>query len=269
MNNKPIGVFDSGLGGLTCVSEMLKVLPKECIVYFGDTGRVPYGSRSEETIIKYVRGDINFLMSHDIKLIVAACGTASTVALPEISGEYSVPVIGVVEPAVSAAVSATKNGRIGVIGTAGTIAKGKYEKLISEKNSEIKIFSKACPLFVPLVENGLTHHEITRLTCEMYLDEIKRQNVDTLILGCTHYPMLKDVIADFMGDGVTLIEPGRETALYIKNYLEKNNTEADGCEKTPYRYYVSDTVDGFEKNASLFMGQDIIGQVEKIDIERY
>lgn len=269
MNNKPIGVFDSGLGGLTCVSEMIEVLPKESIVYFGDTGRVPYGSRSEETIIKYVRGDINFLMSHDIKLIVAACGTASTVALPLLSGEYSVPIIGVVEPAVDGAVSATKNGRIGVIGTAGTIANGKYEKLISEKNSSIKTFSKACPLFVPLVENGLTDHEITRLTCRMYLEEIKAQDVDTLILGCTHYPMIKNMIAEYMGDGVTLIEPGKETARYAKRFLAENNLEADADRIADNRYFVSDTVDGFEKTASLFMGHDISGQVEKIDIESY
>ncbi len=267
MNNKPIGVFDSGLGGLTCVSELKKVLPGEDIVYFGDTGRVPYGSRSEETIIKYVRGDINFLMSHDIKLIVAACGTASTVALPKLKDKYGIPVIGVTEPAAEAALTATKNGKIGIIGTAGTINNGKYAQLICEKRPEIKTYSRACPLFVPLVENGLTHHEITYLTCKMYLEEIKAQGVDTLILGCTHYPMLKDVIGEFMGEGVTLINPGAETAKFVGRYLEQNNLTNRGEGKS--RYFVSDTVEGFEKLAGLFMGSDISGQVEKTDIEQY
>ncbi len=269
MNNRSIGVFDSGLGGLTCVNELLKVLPDENIVYFGDTGRVPYGSRSEETITKYVRGDMNFLISHDIKLIVAACGTASTVALPTVSVEYDVPSIGVVEPAVDAAVAATRNGKIGIIGTAGTIANGKYVKLIAERNPSLQTFAKACPLFVPLVENGLTEHEITRLACSMYLEDIKSSGVDTLILGCTHYPMLKKVIGDFMGDSVTLIDPGYETAHFVRKFLEQNNLLATDGIRENHRYYVSDTVDGFEKMASLFMNRDIGGQVEKIDIEKY
>lgn len=267
MDNRCIGVFDSGLGGLTCVSEMIKVLGNENIVYFGDTGRVPYGSRSEETIIKYVRDDIAFLMKHDIKLIVAACGTASTVALPVLDGEYSVPVIGVVEPAVNAAVNATRNGKIGIIGTAGTIANGKYAKLIGEKNPEIKTISIPCPLFVPLVENGLLDHEITRLTVKMYLEKIKDSGADTLILGCTHYPMLKKVIAEYMGEGVTLIDPGAETAHFVKKFLEERDELSDKCETAENRYFVSDAVDGFEKIAGLFMGQDISGLVKKVDIE--
>lgn len=268
MDNRCIGVFDSGLGGLTCVSELMKVLGGESIIYFGDTGRVPYGSRSEETIIKYVRGDINFLLSHDIKLIVAACGTASTVALPALANQCSVPVIGVVEPAAEAAISATRNGRIGIIGTAGTISNGKYEKLIKEKSPSATTFSKACPLFVPLVENGLIDHDITRLTCRMYLEELKAKEIDTLILGCTHYPMLKDVIAGFMGDSVALIDPGMETAHYVREFLAGSDLLAD-CTEGSNRYFVSDTVDGFERLASLFMQCDISGMVEKIDIERY
>lgn len=268
MDNRCIGVFDSGLGGLTCVSEMIKVLENENIVYFGDTGRVPYGSRSEETIIKYVRDDIGFLMKHDIKLIVAACGTASTVALPVLEGEYAVPVIGVVEPAVDAAVKATRNGKIGIIGTAGTISNGKYAKLIGEKKPDAVTFSVPCPLFVPLVENGLIDHEITRLTVEMYLEDIKKSGVDTLILGCTHYPMLKKVIAEYMGNGVTLIDPGAETAHFVKEYLKSEDKLSDGKDKKENRYFVSDAVDGFEKIAGLFMGHDIGGLVEKVDIEK-
>lgn len=269
MKNKHIGVFDSGLGGLTCVSELINILPNESIVYFGDTGRVPYGSRSEETIIKYVRGDINFLLDHDIKLIVAACGTASCVALPVLDKDFGVKIIGVTEPAVESAIKVTRNGRIGIIGTAGTIANGKYEKLIREKAPHIKTFSKPCPLFVPLVENGLADHEITKITCRMYLQEIKDKDIDTLILGCTHYPMLKEVISEFMGDGVTLIDPGKETAHFVKKFLAENNMEANCDKKAEHRYFVSDTVAGFEKTASLFMNQSIVGKVEKIDIEKY
>ena len=269
MNNKSIGVFDSGLGGLTCVSELFKILPNESIVYFGDTGRVPYGSRSEEAIIRYVRGDISFLMSHDIKLIVAACGTASTVALPHLLDKYNVKIIGVVEPAVDAAVKATKSGRVGIIGTSQTIANGKYEKLLKEKDASIKTFSKACPIFVPLVENGLATHEITRLACEMYLKEIKEKEIDTLILGCTHYPMLKDVIAEFMGDGVTLIDPGKETAHYVRIFLSDNNMQTESIKKPDHKYFVSDTVDGFEKTAELFLGESISGKVFKTDIDKY
>lgn len=269
MKNRHIGIFDSGLGGLTCVSELITILPNESIVYFGDTGRVPYGSRSEETIIKYVRGDINFLLSHDIKLIVAACGTASTVALPVLDKDFGIKIIGVTEPAVESAIKATRNGRIGIIGTAGTIANGKYEKLIKEKAPHIKTFAKSCPLFVPLVENGLANHEITRLTCKMYLEEIKDKDIDTLILGCTHYPMLKDVISEFMGDCVTLIDPGKETAHFVKKFLEDNNLNSDADKKAEHKYFVSDTVDGFEKTASLFMNESIVGKVEKIDIEKY
>lgn len=269
MNNKAIGVFDSGLGGLTCVNELAKVLPNERLVYFGDTGRVPYGSRSEETIIKYVLGDINFLTSCDVKLIVAACGTASTVALPVVAKEYEIPVIGVVEAAASAAVNATVNGKIGVIGTAGTIRNGKYEELIKAENPELKTFSKACPLFVPLVENGLIEHEITRLTCQMYLEDIKKNGVDTLILGCTHYPMLRKLIGEYMGDEVALIDPGAETAHWVKKLLAERNLTASPDSTANSQYYVSDTVDDFERLAGMFMNKNIEGKVEKVDIEKY
>lgn len=266
MKNKPIGVFDSGLGGLTCVNELMQIMPNESIVYFGDTGRVPYGSRSEETIIKYVRSDINFLISQDVKLVVAACGTASTVALPHLTGEYAVPVIGVVEAAAEAAVKATANGKIGVIGTVGTIRNGKYEKLIKEKNAKLETFSKACPLFVPLVENGLNSHEITRMAAEMYLEEIKSSGADTLILGCTHYPMLKKPISEYLPN-VTLIDPGAETAHRVKSFLTENGLISEKSAES--RYYVSDTADGFEHLAGIFMNRSIEGKAEKIDIERY
>ena len=185
MDNKCIGVFDSGLGGLTAVKQIINELPKEDIIYFGDTGRVPYGSRSKETLLKYTRGDIRFLNTFDVKIIVIACGTASSAALPAIKDEFDVPIIGVIDAAVYAAVRATKNKKIGVIGTAGTIKSGEYEKQIKAYDREMQTFAKACPMFVPLVENGYFDTEVTRIIVAEYLEEIRNQGVDTLILGCT------------------------------------------------------------------------------------
>lgn len=181
MDNKCIGVFDSGLGGLTAVKQIINELPKEDIIYFGDTGRVPYGSRSKETLLKYTRGDIRFLNTFDVKIIVIACGTASSAALPAIKDEFDVPIIGVIDAAVYAAVRATKNKKIGVIGTAGTIKSGEYEKQIKAYDSEMQTFAKACPMFVPLVENGYFDTEVTRIIVAEYLEEIRNQGVDTLI----------------------------------------------------------------------------------------
>lgn len=268
MDNRAIGVFDSGLGGLTCVRELMQLLPDEKVIYFGDTGRVPYGSRSEETIKKYVRQDINFLLSHPVKMVVAACGTASAVALDGVSQAYDVPVVGVVEPAVDAAYKATKNGRIGVIGTSGTIKNGKYSELLKNKDNSLYVCSKACPIFVPLVENGFAEHEMAYLACEEYLKEIREQNVDTLILGCTHYPIMKNAVSRFMGDGVTLIDPGACIAHYIKTYLE-NNDILSSDKKVENQYYVSDVPADFEKTAGLFLGCNIDGSVKTIDIEKY
>lgn len=263
MNHKAIGVFDSGLGGLTAVRELMQVLPKEDIVYFGDTGRVPYGSRSEETIIKYTMQDIRFLKSFDIKIIICACGTASSVALPHIQSE--IPVIGVVESAVQAAVKATKSGRIGIIGTEGTIRSGAYERLLQEAGMQAQPVS--CPMFVPLVENGYAQSEAARLIARDYLGQFKE--VDTLILGCTHYPLLKKVIGELMGDGVTLIDSGAECARRVRNYLDSTGQMCTE-EKTPeYRYYVSDSVENFSHLGGLFLNRDIEGHVEKVDIERF
>lgn len=179
MDNKCIGVFDSGLGGLTAVKQIINELPKEDIIYFGDTGRVPYGSRSKETLLKYTRGDIRFLNTFDVKIIVIACGTASSAALPAIKDEFDVPIIGVIDAAVYAAVRATKNKKIGIIGTAGTIKSGEYEKQIKAYDSEMQTFAKACPMFVPLVENGYFDTEVTRIIVAEYLEEIRNQGVDT------------------------------------------------------------------------------------------
>lgn len=267
MPQKFIGVFDSGLGGLTCVKEIMDIMPDEPIVYFGDTGRVPYGSKSNETIIKYVKSDIKFLKSFDLKMIVVACGTASAIALPVLSDAITIPIFGVVDAAAKAAVESTKNNKIGIIGTAGSIRSGAYEAKIKELNPQIKTFARACPLFVPLVEEGHTKGEIARLVAEEYLQELKKSGVDTLILGCTHYPLLKETISCVMGDGVTLIDPGRLLANYVKTYLEKENLCAK--ESGEYKFFVSDYPDGFMRLAEDFLQRKIDSKIEKIDIEKY
>lgn len=267
MDNRSIGIFDSGLGGLTAVKEIMEIMPNENLIYFGDTGRVPYGTRSHETIIKYSLDDIRFLESFDVKLIVVACGTVSAVALPVIGKTCKTPIIGVVEAASEAALAATKNNRIGIIGTPGTIGSHAYSAHILNKRPDIKTFSKACPLFVPLVENGHFDTPVAKLVIEEYLEEIKKENVDTLILGCTHYPLLKNAIAEYMGEGVTLINSGAEIAKSIKNkFKHLANEEAQNGE---YRYFVSDNIEPFVQLASSFLQRDINGQVMKIDIEKY
>lgn len=269
MNNKYIAVFDSGLGGLTAVKELMRVLPNENIIYFGDTGRVPYGSRSDSTIIKYVRSDVNFLKTFDVKLIIVACGTASTVALPHIKNEIDIPMIGVLSPTVQAAVKATKNKRIGVLGTSGTIGSGKYEEEIKKIDPDIFVYNKACPMFVPLVENGFIDDEVAYLVCKKYLDEVLSEGVDTIILGCTHYPLLEKSISKIAGPDVTLINSGAVTADYTQKYLENNSMLSTQSSDAQYRYYVSDSIDNFAGVADTFLGKHIEDSIEKIDIEAY
>jgi len=266
MNDKYIGVFDSGLGGLTCVKEIMEIMPNEPIVYFGDTGRVPYGSKSNETIIKYTRSDINFLKTFDLKMIVVACGTASSIALPVIKDEIDLPIFGVVDAAAVAAAEATKNQKVGIIGTVGSIRSGAYERKIKEINPEIVTTAVACPLFVPLVETGHTKGEVAHLVTEEYMEKIIKADVDTLILGCTHYPLLKDTIASVVGNTVTLIDPGKITAGCVKKYLEDNSLTAERAE---HRFFVSDCPDDFERLAQEFLERDISGKIEKINIEKY
>ncbi|MBR4173315.1 MAG: glutamate racemase [Clostridia bacterium] len=269
MDNRYVGVFDSGLGGLTAVKQIMQELPNESIVYFGDTGRVPYGSRSKETIIKYSKNDINFLLNQDVKVIVVACGTVSSVALPEIKDSVSIPLLGVLEAASLAAISATKNNKVGIIGTKGTIKSGAYEKFISEKAPYITTYSEACPLFVPLVENGHFDTMVAELVTEEYLTQIKESGVDTLILGCTHYPLLKKTIARFMGEGVTLIDAGAEVSKMLKRMLERENMLAEAPNFEQYKYFVSDDIAGFESLGGMFLEQTLSKKVEKIDIEKY
>lgn len=270
MSTEAIGVFDSGLGGLTAVKELHKILPKENIVYFGDTGRVPYGNRSSETIIRYAVQDANFLLSKNVKMVIAACGTVSSVA-GHLGGKFTIPFTGVVTPTAKAAVKATKNGKIGVIGTTATIGSNSYKKDIERLCPNIEVYQQDCPLFVPLVENGFISKDdiVVYTVVERYLKALKENDVDTLILGCTHYPILKEVISAVMGDKVILIDSGKETALYAASLLQEkellnNENESGKCE-----FYVSDRVEGFSRIADLFLGTNIDHNVQRINIEHY
>lgn len=270
MNHDAIGIFDSGLGGLTAVREMLEILPHENIIYFGDTGRVPYGSKSRETISKYAVQDARFLKKMGVKFIVAACGTVSSVA-PDLTDTLKIPYTGVVYPTCYSAINATKTGKIGVIGTSATIASHSYKKRIQAKHPEFEIFEQDCPLFVPLVENGMTDpdDEIVRLIVRRYLAPFKEAGVDTVILGCTHYPLLKRAIGLQVGEDVTLIDSGKETALYTAKVLREKGL-LNSCEKQgEARFYVSDTPADFEKFAGIFLKRNIDHQVHQINIEEY
>ncbi|MDO4744126.1 MAG: glutamate racemase [Clostridia bacterium] len=268
MDNRPIGVFDSGLGGLSCVKEIMRIMPNEDVIYFGDTGRVPYGSRSQETLVKYVRQDIRFLKSFDIKMIIIACGTASSAALPWLADEIDTKVMGVVEPAAKAAVNASKNKRIGVLGTSATVKYGKYVDDIKSLCPESVVVQKACPMFVPLVENGYIDAEVTRLIAKEYLAEVSKADVDTLILGCTHYPLLKDTIRDIMGDGITLVDSGAAAANSAFEFLKESDMLSEKSHGT-YRYFVSDSTEDFAKLGGMFLQKPICESVEKVDIEKY
>ena len=270
MDNRPIGVFDSGLGGLTGVKQLRKLLPGEDIVYFGDTGRVPYGSRSPETIVQYARQDIAFLLSKDVKYIMAACGTVSSTFPAAEAAGLPVPFLGVVGAAARAAAVATRNRIVGVIGTTATIRSGSYETLLRRLVPGVEVTKRACPMFVPLVENGYVNdgNPVTRLIIEEYLTEVRDAGVDTLILGCTHYPLLKKMIGDFMGPQVTLIDPGKVAAGALKDALSAKGLLARREQGTA-RYYVSDVPDGFSGMADLFLGPYSGGPVEQIFIDRY
>ena len=267
-DNRPIGVFDSGLGGLTVVKELKRLLPNENIVYFGDTGRVPYGTRSNEIVKQYAREDEAFLLSQNVKMIVAACGTVSSVAY-KTAEDLPVPFFEVVTPAAKAAVSASKTGRIGVIGTPVTINSRSHAKAILKINPDAVIVANACPLFVPLVEEGWIDPEdsVTNQVAARYLEPLINADVDTLIMGCTHYPALKPILQNAMGNKDTLIDTGASTAAMIKNYLTENDAL---CEKVGnLKYFVSDRPETFSKIAKALIGENIKDTVEKVDIFKY
>ena len=269
--NAPIGVFDSGVGGLTVAREIMRQIPNERIVYLGDTARVPYGSKSKDNIIKFSRQIIRFLQTENVKAIVIACNTASALALDEMQQEFDLPILGVVKPGAKVAVETTVNKRIGLIGTEANIRSGVYTRYIKSLDDEAKVFEKACPLFVPLVEEGWLHDDITLQVASRYLEELKEKDIDTLIMGCTHYPLIRSTIRKVMGDKVNLVNPAYETAIELKNLLERDNL-ANKCDvdspSSMYRFYVSDAEEKFKLFANSILPFDIT-MTKQINIENY
>ena len=270
LTEAPIGVFDSGVGGLTVAREIMRNLPAEHIVYFGDTARLPYGSKSRDTILMFSRQIIRFLQTQHVKAIVVACNTASAFALDEVAGENNLPMIGVVKPGARVAAQVTSNKRIGVIGTEGTTGSHIYRNYIQDIDPEITVIEKPCPLLVPLVEERWIHDSVTRQVLERYLAGLQEQQVDTLVLGCTHYPLLRSIVGEIMGSAVTLVNPSYETALELKQLLAARNLTNPGTDKKefPYRFFVSDLADKFKVFANSILPYDV-EMTQKIDIENY
>lgn len=266
----PIGVFDSGVGGLTVVREMTRQLPNENIVYFGDTARVPYGSKSQKTIIRFSEQIIRFLKKKQVKAIVIACNTASALALEAVRGEFDVPIMGVVIPGARAAVEATHNQKVGVVGTDATVQSGMYTKIIHGMNPDVTVIEKACPLFVPLVEEGFKEHHVTQEIIEHYLESMKNTDIDAMILGCTHYPLLRSKIRAYMGDKIQIVNPAYETAMDLKKLLEERDMVNDGTKEpySRYEFYVSDTAEKFRNFANTVMPFDI-SETNVVNIEEY
>ncbi len=273
MMNKsaPIGVFDSGVGGLTVAREIMRQIPNERIIYFGDTARVPYGSKSRETVTRYSRQIVRFLQKQEVKAIVVACNTASAYALEEIKAEVDIPMIGVVRPGAVVAAQTTLNGKVGVIGTEGTIGSRIYSQYIREINPHAEVIGKACPLFVPLVEEGLWQDPVTDEIAKRYLTELIDIGIDTLILGCTHYPLIRSTVGRIMGDKVTLVNPAYETARELKEMLgrlEMLNDEEAHLGDNRYRFYVSDAAEKFKNFANSIIKYGILS-AKIINIEEY
>lgn len=270
-NDAPVGVFDSGVGGLTVAREIMRQIPNENLIYFGDTARVPYGNKSKETITKYSGQIIRFLQEQKVKAIVIACNTASAYALDELEKEINIPMIGVVKPGAKVATEATKNEKIGVIGTEGTIGSHIYTTYIKEMNENITVMEKACPLFVPLVEEGLWQDPVTDEIAARYLSELIDSDIDTLILGCTHYPLIRSTVGKVVGEKVTLVNPAYETARELKELLEKENLLNKRKSKLgspSYHFYVSDMADKFQVFANSILKYGILS-AQKINIENY
>ncbi|MGE5730370.1 MAG: glutamate racemase [Gemmatimonas sp.] len=255
----PVGVFDSGVGGLTVAHEVIRQLPHESLLYFGDTARIPYGPKSPETVRRYSREIADFLCDEGVKSIVIACNTATAHALTALRDEFDMPVIGVVEPGARAAVSVTTGGRIGVIGTVGTIKSGAYERAIRAIDPDVRITARACPLFVPVVEEGWTDHEATRLIAREYLEPLVAADIDTLVLGCTHYPLLKPLLHEILGPGVRLIDSAEETAAETARTLAAANLAAPSDAEPTYRFVASDDPLQFLQLGQRFLGDTIEG----------
>ena len=264
MDQRPIGVFDSGVGGLTVVNEIVKALPNEELIYFGDTARVPYGSKSAETVTKFSRQIVSYLLSKDVKAVVIACSTASSNSCGDLIREFEVPIIEVISPGVEDCANVTRNKIVGVIGTEATIRSGKYEEMLKEKIPGVTVHSKACPLFVPLAEEGWTHNTVTRMAAEIYLQELLDKEIDSLILGCTHYPLLIDCIRDIVGP-VRIINAAESTARKLSAFLTVNSMENNRYNSKCHRFYVSDNTKKFSRICNLILRENY--EAIKIDIE--
>jgi glutamate racemase len=262
---RAIGVFDSGIGGLTVLKEILRFLPGEELLYLGDTARVPYGTKSPGTVLRYALEAAGFLVRRRIKMLVVACNTASSVAIAELEDRFSLPVIGVIEPGARKAASVTRSGRVGVIGTEGTIRSGAYTRAIHALDPAIEVFTAPCPLFVPLVEEGWADHQVADLAAREYLAPLIASGIDTLVLGCTHYPLLKKTLRQVLGPGVELVDSAEETALLVGRLLGKNGALRSGAPGWP-RYFVTDDPARFEKVGGPFVGS-LLKDVELVDIE--
>ena len=255
LRQKPIGVFDSGIGGLTVVHALTECFPHENIVYFGDTARVPYGSKSPQVVREYAGQDIDFLLGNDVKMVVVACNTVSAVALDVVQKHAHMPVIGVIVPGAAAAVHSTRNKRIGIIGTRATVNSRAYAHAIRQIDPDVQVFSQACPLFVPLAEEGLTDHQATALIAKEYLFPLLLEKIDTLILGCTHYPVLRTAIAAAAGTAITLIDSGAATAVEVGHLLDTTDLRNPSAQKPNLRFFVSDIPAKFTEVGERFLGQ--------------
>ena len=266
IDERPIGIFDSGVGGLTVVKEVINVLPKENIIYFGDTARVPYGSKSRELVYKFSCQIIKFLKEKNVKAIIIACNTVSSNCYEDLKKEFSdIPIIEVLKPGVTSALKVTKNKKIGVIGTEATIRSGQYERKLKEALEGVEVYSKPCPLFVPLAEEGVIDSKITIDVAKIYLQDLIRYKIDSLILGCTHYPLLKNSIKKVMGDNVNIVDPAFETAIKMKKYLKDNNMY--NIKGGNHKFYVSDKNDKFDFICSLVLKEN--HTAEEVSIEKY
>lgn len=263
-NNNPIGIFDSGFGGLTVMSAINKVLPSENLIYFGDTAHVPYGTKSQNAILKFSKEITSFLIKNRVKLIVVACNTASALALPVLEKTLKVPIMGVIAPGAKAAIDASKNFRIGIIGTEGTIGSKSYSKAIN-KLAKAKIYQQACPLLVPLVEEGWIDEEITDRTVKKYIKPLLAKKIDTLVLGCTHYPLLRKTLERNLDKNIILVDSATSTALEVKRILDKKSLLASKNGKKYLKFYVSDNPEKFKKIGRRFFSKNIT-TIKKIDL---
>ncbi len=265
-NTLPIGIFDSGIGGLTVVKEIRRKLPCESIIYLGDTARVPYGTKSSKTVISYSRSNAEFLTSQGIKLLVVACNTASAFALQELRSKLNIPVIGVLEPGAAEAVRATKNSIVGVIGTPSTIKSEAYKKAIEKINPDISVFSKPCPLFVPLAEEGWVNDPVSEQIAKRYLNPLIEENIDTLILGCTHYPLLKELLQRVAGRDIKLVDSAEEVAKNIEQKLMESDIGNTNKKTGEKQFYLTDVSDSFVSIAADFLGEEI-SSIKQVDIK--